>query len=329
MNSIPPLAITMGDPAGIGMEITAKAWAQRHELGLAPFALIANPERVNARLAPLFPDLPIREIAHPAAAAEIFDSALPILSPATGGTAAEDTVAAIEYGVRLCQQGEVSALVTNPIQKKRLYDAGFTHPGHTEFLADLTGAPGKAVMMLACEALKVVPATIHIPLAKVSAALSAGHLEHVIRTTWADLTAKFGIAAPRLVVAGLNPHAGEDGSIGREEQDMIIPLVRKLKAEGLGVTGPFPADSLFHPAARAQYDAAICMYHDQALIPIKTIDFENGVNVTLGLPIIRTSPDHGTADDIAGKGIANPASLIAAIRMATDMARAQRTLPHD
>jgi 4-hydroxythreonine-4-phosphate dehydrogenase len=229
-------------------------------------------------------------------------------------------VAAIDAGVRLAMAGEVAALCTAPIAKKVLADgAGFAHPGHTEYLAHLAGG-ADVVMMLACDALRVVPATIHIPLADVPTALTPALLERTIRITHAGLIRDCGIATPRIAVAGLNPHAGEGGRMGHEELDWIAPLVGRLRATGLDLTGPLPADTMFHPAARARYDVAICAYHDQALIPIKTLDFAGGVNVTLGLPFIRTSPDHGTAFDIAGRGIADPSSMIAALRMARDMA---------
>lgn len=316
-----PLAVSMGDPAGIGIEITAKAWLERESKNLPIFFLIGDKSLIDASLGRLSHTIPTRRIKKPEEAGDLFESHLPIYDPCEDGNSAYQTLCAIRTGVQFCQQGQTSALVTNPIQKKRLYDAGFTHPGHTEYLAELTSAPGKAVMMLVCKALKVVPATIHIPLTDVPPKLTKQLLENVMRTTHQDLKNRFGKSNPRIVVAGLNPHAGEEGSIGREEIEIIAPLIQSLKAQGMDINGPYPADSLFHAAARETYDAAICMYHDQALIPIKTIDFDNGVNVTLGLPIIRTSPDHGTADDIAGKGIANPASLIAAILTAEEMAQ--------
>ncbi|WP_339714605.1 4-hydroxythreonine-4-phosphate dehydrogenase PdxA [uncultured Sneathiella sp.] len=322
MTPPPLLAVTMGDPNGIGIEISAKAWQRREADHLAPFFLIGGEKEVTAQVNSLFPDIPVEVIADPGAARDVFPRALPLLTLAGGLDLAQQTIEAIRLGVTFCQSGDASALVTNPIHKRRLYEAGFTHPGHTEYLAALTGEDGKSVMMLACTALKVVPATVHIPIAKVPEALDAVRLTHVIETTHRDLTRRFGLASPRLVVAGLNPHAGEDGTIGREEETVIRPVIAKLQAAGMKITGPFPADSLFHPAARQNYDAAICMYHDQALIPIKTIDFDGGVNVTLGLSIIRTSPDHGTAEDIAGKGIASAASLIAAIKLAAEMADA-------
>ncbi len=322
--ALPPLALTMGDPAGIGIEIAVKAWHARKETNLSAFCLIGTASEIQRQAGNLSGDTPVRRISQIGDANALFNDAIPVLDIQNDDCPAAATLAAIETAVELCLTKKASGLVTNPIQKKRLYDAGFKHPGHTEFLAELTKSESPAVMMLACSELKVVPATIHIALEKVSSALSEAHLEHVIRCVDKDLQERFSINKPRIAVAGLNPHAGENGSMGQEEKNMISPLVRKLAAEGLSVSGPFPADSLFHNAARQKYDAAICMYHDQALIPIKTIDFDKGVNITLGLPIIRTSPDHGTADDIAGKGLANPASLIAALQMAAQMATHSR-----
>lgn len=320
MTPPPLLAVTMGDPHGIGIEISARAWLARRAENLAPFFLIGSHDEVTTQIGRLFPDIPVEIISGARAAHEVFPRALPLLAPGDALEAPRQTIAAIRLGVELCQSGEADAIVTNPIHKKRLYEAGFTHPGHTEYLAALTGEEGQSVMMLACAALKVVPATVHIPIRAVPDALDAARLTHVIETTHRDLQRRFGIENPRLAVAGLNPHAGENGSIGTEEETVIRPVIAKLQARGLRITGPFAADSLFHAAARKNYDAAICMYHDQALIPLKTLDFDGGVNVTLGLSIIRTSPDHGTAEDIAGKGIANPASLIAAMKMAAGMA---------
>ncbi|OUR76657.1 4-hydroxythreonine-4-phosphate dehydrogenase PdxA [Alphaproteobacteria bacterium 46_93_T64] len=314
------LVLTMGDPAGIGIEIATKAWIARKSEQISPFVLVGDASLIEFQVGKLFSDVAIEIVTSVKQGIECFEGSLPVMDPHQGQTDSEKTLAAIELATNLCQIGAATAMVTNPIQKKRLYDAGFSHPGHTEYLADLTGAPGKAIMMFACPGLKVVPATIHIPLEKVPESISEEQLEYIIRTTIKDLKSRFGKEDPRIVVAGLNPHAGEEGSIGRQELEIIGPLVERLSSEGLHVTGPYPSDSLFHAAARQKYDAAICMYHDQALIPIKTIDFDRGVNVTLGLPIIRTSPDHGTAEDIAGKGIANPASLIAAINMANEMA---------
>ena len=318
-----PLALTMGEPAGIGPDITGPAWRalRDHE----NFFLIGDP-----RLLP--PDLPVQRIAAPAEAGDVMGQALPVLArdfaaPRRPGHAdpahAPHVIAAIAEAVELARAGQAAGLVTNPIHKKALRDGGgFAFPGHTEYLADLAGG-ADVVMLLACAALKVVPATIHIPLAEVPAALSAPLLARVIRVTEAGLRRDFGVPRPRIAVAGLNPHAGEAGAMGMEEIQMMQPLLDRLRAEGLRIAGPLPADTMFHPRARASYDVAICAYHDQALIPIKTLDFAQGVNVTLGLPFIRTSPDHGTAFDIAGSDRADPASLIAAIRMARQMARAR------
>jgi len=315
-----PIALTSGEPAGVGPEIAAKAWeALRGELD---FFLIGDPGHLPA-------GTPVAEIAAPGEAAAAMAQGLPVLARDFGAprlpgqaqaTHAPHVVAAIREAVALVRAGEAAAVCTNPIHKKALQDgAGFGFPGHTEFLADLAGVP-RAVMMLACNALRVVPVTIHIPLAQVPDALTPELLEDTIRITEAALRA--GIARPRLAVAGLNPHAGEGGAMGHEEIEMIAPLIDRLRAEGLEIAGPLPADTMFHPQARARYDVAICQYHDQALIPIKTLDFAHGVNVTLGLGFVRTSPDHGTAFDIAGQGRADPASLIAALRMARDMAPA-------
>ncbi|SHJ21644.1 4-hydroxythreonine-4-phosphate dehydrogenase PdxA [Wenxinia saemankumensis] len=320
-----PVVLSCGEPAGIGPEIAGSAWAALR--GEIPLLWIGDPAHL--------PDgLPWRAVDDPAAAATVAPEALPVWPMAFGapripGTPqaahAPHVVAAIETGARMVQQGAARALTTLPIHKAALMaGAGFPHPGHTEFLARLSGVPeDSTVMMLACPALRVVPATIHVPLARVPALLTAARLEAVIRVTRDALMRDFGLPAPRIAVAGLNPHAGEDGRIGREEVEVIAPLLDRLRAEGMDLAGPASADTMFHPAARTGYDAAICMYHDQALIPIKTIDFAGGVNVTLGLPFVRTSPDHGTAFAIAGTGTADPTSTIAAIRMAADMARAR------
>ncbi len=315
-----PLVMSCGDPSGIGPEIAVRA---RKALGRDnPFCWIGDPAHLPA-------GTQWQEIDTPAAADTVPADSLPVLPhpfPAQARHGAPDPanapaiIACIARGVALVQAGAASGLVTCPINKAALKaGAGFAFPGHTEYLADLAGGV-PVVMMLACEQLRVVPVTIHIPLAHVARALTPALLEQSLRITHAGLQRDFGIAAPRLAVAGLNPHAGESGTMGAEEQDTIAPVLARLRAEGMALTGPLPADTMFHPAARAQYDAAVCMYHDQALIPIKTIDFAGGVNVTLGLPFIRTSPDHGTAYDIAGKGVADPSSLIAALRMAADMA---------
>ncbi|WP_240607806.1 4-hydroxythreonine-4-phosphate dehydrogenase PdxA [Pararhodobacter oceanensis] len=313
-----PLALTCGDPSGIGPELAARVVKSAP----APFFWIGDPRHLPA-------DTPWQAITAPAETAQVPRGVLPVLTldfaaEATPGQPdpanAAGTVAAIERAVRLVQAGEASAVVTAPINKKALKDgAGFAFPGHTEFLADLAGGCD-VVMMLACAALRVVPATIHIPLKDVPQALTREGLETVIRTTHAALIRDFGLSKPQIAVAGLNPHAGEGGAMGDEELTLITPLLDDLRAEGFALSGPLPADTMFHASARARYDAAICMYHDQALIPIKTIDFAGGVNVTLGLPFVRTSPDHGTAYDIAGRGIADPTSLRAAMVMAWDMA---------
>ena len=337
MTAALPLAVTMGEPAGIGGELSLKAWLA-HKPADRPFFVLDDATRLAALAGDLRLDVRVQEIARPADAATVFATALPVLAvklraPATPGRPdpvnAPATLEAIERGAALALSGEIAGVVTNPIQKKTLQDAGFRHPGHTEFLAELAGGaagkPAKVAMMLACPGLRVVPVTIHLSLAEAVRALDAEGIVRVGRITATALTALFGIARPRLVVAALNPHAGEQGTMGDEERRKIMPAIETLRGDGIDVRGPAPADTLFHPAARATYDAALCMYHDQALIPIKTIDFSGGVNVTLGLPFVRTSPDHGTALDIAGTGRADPASLIAALAMADDMARRRQT----
>jgi 4-hydroxythreonine-4-phosphate dehydrogenase len=320
---IAPIALTCGEPGGIGLELAEKAWeALRDEV---PFFLIADPRHLSGTL-------PIQTITDPSEVAATFGAALPVLALPFDGDArrgdadprnAQGVINAIERAVDLTQAGAASALCTAPIHKKALKDgAGFAFPGHTEFLAHLAGVED-VVMMLACDDLRVVPTTIHIPLKDVANSLTSELLEATIRITTADLSSKFGLVRPRVAVSGLNPHAGEGGAMGAEDAEIIEPVIARLAAEGFAITGPLPADTMFHARARAGYDVAVCMYHDQALIPIKTLDFDRGVNVTLGLPFIRTSPDHGTAFDIAGKGIAKPHSLIAALRMARDMAMAQ------
>ena len=323
MPAIPPPVMTCGEPAGVGPEIAARSWQELR--GTLPFAWIGDPAHLPE-------GTPWEAIGAPRDATRVAARALPVIEhrfpgPAIPGTPAPgnaaEVIAVIARAVDLVQSGAAGAVCTLPIHKKALKDgAGFAYPGHTEYLAALAGID-RVVMMLACDALRVVPATIHIPIAEVPAALTAELLEATIRITDRALRQDFGIARPRIAVAGLNPHAGEGGAMGGEEGAMIGPLLAALQAEGLGVTGPWPADTMFHAAARARYDAAVAMYHDQALIPIKTIDFAGGVNVTLGLPFVRTSPDHGTAFDIAGQGIADPSSLIAALRMAARMAAAR------
>ncbi len=322
-----PLALTMGDPAGIGGEIALSAWQRLRTAGPA-FLLLDHPDRVAALAARLAPGVPVRAIAAPEEAPATFAEALPVL-PLRNAVIAEPgrpspahaaaTIESIETAVALTRAGRTAAVVTNPIAKAPLYAAGFRFPGHTEFLAELAGVP-RTVMMLAGPQLRVVPVTIHVALSRVPALLTERDIVETGRILAAALRTDFGIAAPRLAVSGLNPHAGEDGAMGTEDRDIVAPAIARLRAEGIDAFGPLPADTMFHARARAGYDAALCMYHDQALIPIKTLDFDDGVNVTLGLPFIRTSPDHGTAFDIAGRGIALPDSLLAALDMAATMA---------
>ena len=316
-----PLILTMGEPAGIGAEITAGAWRQLRVTGPC-FALIDDAGRDFG--------VPVARITALEDASAVFPKALPVLdrplrAPLVPGKPnpahARNVIAAIEEAVALAKSGHAAGVVTNPIQKASLTAAGFPHPGHTEFLGELAGTGVPPVMMLACPELRVVPVTVHEALAKAIARLTPELITETSRLVHAALRRDFGIAAPRLAIAGLNPHAGEAGTMGREEIDIIAPAIAKLRAEGIDARGPMPPDTMFTALARPGYDVAICLYHDQALIPIKTIDMSGGVNVTLGLSIIRTSPDHGTALDIAGKGLADPASLIAAIKMAGELAQ--------
>ncbi len=317
------LALTMGDPAGIGGEITAKAWSALRDRGPTFFA-VDDPGRLAAH------DIPVQPVSSAAEAAAVFPHALPVLAqpleaPSRPGhpdpANAPATIASIERAVRLVQAGDAAAIVTNPIAKSVLYDAGFRYPGHTEFLGALTGCD-LPVMMLANTFLRVVPVTVHLGLRAALDLLSTRLIVDTARIVAAALR-QSGIAAPRLAIAGLNPHAGEGGTMGTEESTLIQPAIDALRADGIDVRGPFPPDTMFTPAARATYDVALCMYHDQALIPLKTLDMASGVNITLGLPIVRTSPDHGTAFDIAGQGIADPSSLIAALTMAAEMSAAR------
>lgn len=321
--AVRPVVLTCGDPAGVGPELAVKA--RQVLAGELPFVWIGDPRHLPDGAA-------WQAIMDLAEVAALPVDVLPVLThafpqPVTAGQPdlrnAGAVIDVIARAVGLVQGGEASAICTAPIAKKVLKDgAGFAFPGHTEYLAHL-GGDVPVVMMLACPELRVVPATIHIALADVPKTLTAAGLEQVIRITQDGLIRDFGLRSPRLAIAGLNPHAGEGGAMGREELDFIAPLISRMRAEGFDLRGPLPADTMFHAAARARYDAAICMYHDQALIPIKTIDFAGGVNVTLGLPFIRTSPDHGTAFDIAGQGVADPTSLVAALRMAQQMAVAR------
>lgn len=330
-----PLALTQGDPAGIGPDIALQAWSKRSESRLPPFLYIGDPAVLQVRARQLDLDVDVAE-ADAAQASELFDRAIPVLSIPTGVDVlagkphvsnARGTISAIETAVSLCLAGHVRAVVTNPIAKSVLYEAGFGFPGHTEFLADLagrtTGEPVMPVMMLAGPKLRAVPVTIHIPLKDVPAALTETLIVETCRIVSRDLGTRFGLSSPRLAVAGLNPHAGEGGAIGHEDDAIIHPAIRRLRDEGIDAFGPLPADTMFHDDARNRYDVAICMYHDQALIPAKALGFDDSVNVTLGLPFIRTSPDHGTAFGLAGSGFAKETSLVAALQLADSMSRAR------
>ena len=320
-----PIVISMGDPAGIGPEILGKAWARRNEAGLPVFFATGDARAISAVW-----DGPVQPISHPDAAQGVFGDALPVLTVEDGGEivpgvpdveGARCALRALELAAGLVRSGAARALVTAPVSKSQLYNIGFNYPGQTEFVAERCGIAGEnAVMMLAAPDLRVVPITTHVPLAEVSALLSIELLVAKGRATARGLTRNFGIVAPRITFAGFNPHAGESGAIGREEIEIIAPAVAQLCAEGILAAGPYAADTLFHARARLRYDAVLCCYHDQALIPIKTLYFDDGVNITLGLPIVRTSPDHGTAFDIAGRNVAEPGAMIAAIRMAGNAA---------
>ncbi|HXC29207.1 MAG TPA: 4-hydroxythreonine-4-phosphate dehydrogenase PdxA [Stellaceae bacterium] len=323
-----PLALTMGEPAGIGGEIALQAWLRRAE-GVPPFYLIDDPGRLKRLAQTLGWPVDVRTIAEPSHVPAVFAESLPVV-PIGGTPLAEPgkpdpadaklVIRAIEAAVADVRAGRAAALVTNPINKDALYRAGFRHPGHTEYLAELAGSSEPAVMMLAGPQLRVVPVTIHLALRDAIGALSSEAIVHAGRVTDAALRRDFAIAAPVIAIAGLNPHAGEAGGLGREDIDIVAPAVAALREAGIDARGPLAADTMFHAEARRGYDAALCMYHDQALIPVKTLDFDGAVNVTLGLPFIRTSPDHGTAFDIAGQGVARPDSLIAALKLAASMA---------
>ncbi|WP_338662576.1 4-hydroxythreonine-4-phosphate dehydrogenase PdxA [Pararoseomonas sp. SCSIO 73927] len=323
-----PLALTMGDPAGIGGELTLAAWARLRPSGPA-FLALDDPARLVALAARLGWDVPVAPVSGPEEAAAVFADRLPVMTirlpmPSVPGTPdpanAPAVLGSIERAVAMAQAGRVGGVVTNPISKATLYRTGFAFPGHTEFLGALTGTAEPPVMLLASPMLRVVPVTIHVSLRRALDTLSTAE---IIRTGLAlhrGLREGFGIESPRIAVAGLNPHAGEEGAMGDEEPRLVVPAIDALRAQGVDAFGPLPPDTMFTARARTGYDAALCLYHDQALIPIKTLDMDGGVNVTLGLPIIRTSPDHGTAFGIAGQGIADPGSLIAALRLAADMA---------
>jgi 4-hydroxythreonine-4-phosphate dehydrogenase len=330
--SVTPLAVTLGEPAGIGLDITLYAWQQRRERALPPFYLIADVAYVADRARLLALQVDVAEV-EPQAARGAFERALPVVPLDAKITAkpgrpdassAPAAIASIRHAVDDVLNGRCAAIVTNPVAKNVLYGSGFADPGHTEFLGKLaqqaTGRPTRPVMMLWSDGLAVVPVTIHIPLKDVSRTLSTALIVETGRIVARELTTRFGIARPSLAVAGLNPHAGEEGTLGDEDRSIIAPAVAQLAADGIAVRGPLPADTMFHEAARANYDAALCMYHDQALIPVKMLAFDTAVNVTLGLPFVRTSPDHGTAFDIAGTGRADPGSLIAALQLAARLA---------
>ena len=330
------LALTLGEPAGIGPDIALKAWLRRTELDLPSFYLLADPQSLERRAKLFGLNVPLEQ-ATPATAQAVFARALPVVPlglPATAepgtpdATSAPAAIASIDRAVEDVIAGTASAVVTNPVAKSVLYKSGFDDPGHTEYLAKLsferTGNPAWPVMMLWSPEVAVVPVTIHLPLKEVPGRLTRDLIFETGRVVARDLIDRFGIAKPRLAVAGLNPHAGEDSMLGQEDGTIVRPAIERLIADGIDARGPLAADSMFHEAARKTYDAALCMYHDQALIPIKTLAFHHAVNVTLGLPFVRTSPDHGTAFDIAGTGKADPSSLIAALKLAARLAAADR-----
>jgi 4-hydroxythreonine-4-phosphate dehydrogenase len=333
MSANKPLALTLGEPAGIGPDIALAAWTRRKELALPPFYLAADRRFLEARSKRLGLKIPTVDVA-PAQAIGAFADALPVVDTGVAATAepgkpddssAAAAIASIRRAVDDVRAGRAAAVVTNPIAKSVLYRVGFKHPGHTEYLAELAvdGAqqPPRPVMMLWSPVLAVVPVTIHVSLREAVAQLTTRDIVETCTIAAIELKRRFGIANPRIAVSGLNPHAGEEATLGKEDVEIVAPAVASLKASGIDARGPLPADTMFHAAARKTYDCAVCMYHDQALIPIKTLAFEDAVNVTLGLPFIRTSPDHGTAFDIAGTGRANPSSLIAALRLAARMVR--------
>jgi 4-hydroxythreonine-4-phosphate dehydrogenase len=336
---VQPLALTLGEPAGIGPDLALAIWRRRAEYEIPPFYIVADPDFLGRRAERLGLDVPIATVT-PKSAAATFRSALPVLplDVAVGAepgrpdrSSAPAAVASIRRAVADVMAGAAAAVVTNPVAKNVLYDWGFAEPGHTEFLAKLvqeaTGKVMRPVMMLWSPELAVVPVTIHLPLREVFSQLSSELVVETGRIVARDLSMRFGLAHPRLAIAGLNPHAGEAGTLGEEDRAIVAPAVARLVADGIDAKGPLPADSMFHEQARATYDAALCMYHDQALIPIKTLAFDHAVNVTLGLPFVRTSPDHGTAFDIAGTDSADPTSLIAALRLAARLAAATSTMP--
>ncbi len=323
--TLPPIAVSIGDPAGIGPEVLAKAWLRRREEGLLPFFAIGDPRSITTVW-----DGPLRKIDNPMDAAGCFDEALPIMEVEDAGPiepgkpnmpGARCAIVSLEIAVGLARSGAASAIVTGPVSKAELYAIGFTHSGQTEFVAERCGvSPSNVAMMLAGPSLRTVCITTHIALARVPDLLTVDLVVARGRVTARGLQRDFGIENPRIALAGFNPHAGEGGALGREEIDILLPAIEQLREEGIDIVGPLAADTMFHPRARARYDAALCTYHDQALIPLKTLHFDEGVNMTLGLPIVRVAPDHGTAFGIAGQNVADPGATIAAIRMAGEAA---------
>jgi len=329
-----PIAVTIGEPSGVGPEVVMKAWFKRKEFSLAPFFVIGSAELLQKQAALLNLHIPISVITAPGQAIHVFENTLPVLDfnygsdfafAAPSPDTASMVISSIDKAVELILAGKACAMTTAPIHKAALYSAGFNSPGHTEYLAELcekhTGENYHPVMMLACAELCVVPLTIHVALKDVPGLISYALLVKTIGTIHEAMKKYFGLQFPSIAVSGLNPHAGEDNAMGLEDSEIIAPAIDALKKKGIRLRGPMPADTMFHKAARAKYDVALCMYHDQALIPVKTLDFDGGVNVTLGLPIIRTSPDHGTALDIAGKGLANPTSMINSLKLAERMSK--------
>ena len=332
----PPLALTMGEPAGIGGEITLKIWANKKQNQVPPFFIIDDPSRLRMLARRLKIDIPIKEIRSPEAADKTFDEALPVLAlpmevKTKPGKPTTDTAKAVIYSiesaVKLVQDGRAGGVVTNPIAKSVLSEAGFKFPGHTEFLAHLSGIEKDPIMMLASPELRVALATIHVSLKNAIEQLNKEKIIHVGKVCFESLRTDFAIAKPKIAVAGLNPHAGEKGSMGKEEIEVIIPAIKALQDAGINALGPYPSDTMFTATARKEYDVALCMYHDQGLIPLKTLGIDKGVNITLGLPFVRTSPDHGTAFDIAGSGDASEDSLVAALKMAAEMHIARNEMP--
>ncbi len=329
---IAPLVVTMGDPAGIGGELSLMAWARRDEANIPAFYALDDPERLRVLGGTIGCPCPIVEIDDPSEAIDHFGKAMPVLpmrlqveqlpgipTPDNAAT----VIASIERAVSDVSTGAAAAVVTNPINKRALHEgADFAYPGHTEFLGAL-GGTANPVMMLAAPGLRVVPLTVHLALRDIFPLITKAHIVDTAHSIHAAMKRDFGLPDPRIAISGLNPHAGEGGSMGREEIEIITPAIDSLQAQGIAASGPWPGDTMFHDDARHGYDVALCMYHDQALIPLKTLDFHRGVNVTLGLPFVRTSPDHGTAYDRAGKGTADPRSFIEALRMARDMADAR------